>query len=527
MGTRQGKGRSPSRRRRWRRGIALSVLLGIGLTLLGAPRTSRAEGITFQGRLTGDDGLPAVGPVTLTLSIYDENQAAVLWREQHASQGLENGLFFIVLGTGTRTGGAAATFGAVFNGRPRFVEVGVNNDPALTPRMRLTDAGFAIASGGIIDTATNALLTSASLLRADQDDTTTGTLTVGNLKVANRSATVLDTQANLDVRSIRINGQPIINESGNVVGPALIRGASIPRPGFHSGFVFVPQGPAGRTLTHNLGDPDALLVDHQSFSQSIGINDAAEGIDEFANVSHVGAHWSKLSNTQVFLERGHTGDLHSHQQQVRIWQLGSMGGFPSPTTDSGWVAISPSGTITLPSAAGDPEDFLVNLQFRHLGDRLIHNMGFGVDFSGFGDVGGYWFDLKNQSISLHRAPQDSFAQEMRVRIWNYGPGGSLPPPDYDSGFVERPVLGVAPKTDFVHFHNLGASPARMFVDLTFKSSFPSTRASGIHVARRGIDDPANLGAHWHHLEENSIRVTTTTGDPDVDFYRVRIWVVGQ
>jgi hypothetical protein len=93
--------------------------------------------------------------------------------------------------------------------------------------------------------------------------------------------------------------------------------------------------------------------------------------------------------------------------------------FPRPAYDSGWVAISPNGTLNLTHNLGrDADKYVVDLSCRHT-TYGRHIWGLGGDVNSYGSYGVYWRNLTTSTIAVHRGAADGECPEIRVRIWMY------------------------------------------------------------------------------------------------------------
>lgn len=147
--------------------------------------------LTEQGRLFDAQGKPVAGQTKFVFSIYDAaNGGSALWTESHELK-LEDGYYSVQLGS------KDAFPADLWNGSVRFVGVKVNADEEMSPREELASVPYAI-------TAQNAV-------------------------------------GNITPRSISIAGKPVIDGSGNWVGPAM-PGA---RGGQGTAGPAGPQGEAG------------------------------------------------------------------------------------------------------------------------------------------------------------------------------------------------------------------------------------------------------------------------------------------
>jgi hypothetical protein len=106
---------------------------GTSLSLAGIPKL-----INYQGMLTGSDGKTPVtdGPYNLTFKIYgSESGMDSLWRENHPTVQVTNGLFNVILGSVTSLNLAFDT--------DYWLGIRVGSDDELSPRIRLTSVGYA------------------------------------------------------------------------------------------------------------------------------------------------------------------------------------------------------------------------------------------------------------------------------------------------------------------------------------------------------------------------------------------------
>jgi trimeric autotransporter adhesin len=88
-----------------------------------------------------------------------------------------------------------------------------------------------------------------------------------------------------------------------------------------------------------------------------------------------------------------------------------------PQYDSGWVAIAQSSQIWLThNLGGDPDDYIVDLQFYAPSARHVKGYGSYWDFDEK-NHGAYWYGLSSTEISVVRGQDDTQVFEVRVRIW--------------------------------------------------------------------------------------------------------------
>lgn len=94
--------------------------------------------INYQGQLTDKNDTPLTGAQDITFRIYDaETAGTMLWEEPHTGAIVEQGIVSVLLGS-------IMPLNLPFD-TPYFLEIKVNND-VLTPRQRITSAGYAIRS---------------------------------------------------------------------------------------------------------------------------------------------------------------------------------------------------------------------------------------------------------------------------------------------------------------------------------------------------------------------------------------------
>ena len=110
---------------------------------IGTVHAEIAKTITYQGVLTDASGARITGTVALDLNIYAASGGGSLYADSHASVDVANGLFTVVIGTGS--GGA---IGLPFN-EPYELGVTVDSGTELSPRTLLTAAPYALNAGGV------------------------------------------------------------------------------------------------------------------------------------------------------------------------------------------------------------------------------------------------------------------------------------------------------------------------------------------------------------------------------------------
>ncbi len=109
--------------------------------------------INFQGKLTDSNQAPINVPADITFSIYDADIAGtLLWSEDYTGITVTNGIFNVLLGSGTPDPANTGDISTVLTGEDRWLEVQVGSDPAMTPRQQITSVAYSLHSS----TAANA-----------------------------------------------------------------------------------------------------------------------------------------------------------------------------------------------------------------------------------------------------------------------------------------------------------------------------------------------------------------------------------
>jgi hypothetical protein len=305
-----------------------------------------------------------------------------------------------------------------------------------------------------------------------------------------------------------------------------------PVPTYDSGWITLTPGAAATTLNHGLGgDADDYVVDMQYRSGGDGVNQRYYGGVDFGAKAfngsreddRIGLYWRSLTNTEITLFR-RTEDDYAPEVRVRIWAR------PTPTFDSGWIAINQDTAGTLVhDIGGNPDDYVVDMQYRSGGDGVNQRYYGGADLGAntpYPDyrMGAYWRSLTDTSISIYRRPEDIYAPQVRIRIWCFW---TPPAPDYDSGWVD---LGLDIATELSH--GLGGNTDDYLVNMQYRND----GISGVNQryyggADFGASPPAGMnaddrvGVYWRSLTDTSITVYRRPEDIYASQVRIRIWVM--
>jgi len=301
-------------------------------------------------------------------------------------------------------------------------------------------------------------------------------------------------------------------------------------PGYDSGWVDLAQNEV-KTMMHNLGGSvDNYVVDMQCRSSVDGINQRYYGGADFGAMpapghaadDRVGAYWRSLTTSSIVVFR-RLEDSYSVQVRIRIW-VDRL-----PNYNSGWqtIAVNTSMSFTH-SLGGSVDDYVVDMQFQStnsgINQRYFGGADFGSKIGSIGSVddrvGAYWRSLSSTAVSVYRRPEDTYAEQVRIRIW------VRPRPAYDSGWVSISKDVAVPL-----IHAVGQQADDYQVNMEFKAS----DVNGINNrAYGGMDVGASpsagqlendrVGAYWRNLTSQSLIIYRRPEDGFADSVRVRIWV---
>ncbi len=291
-------------------------------------------------------------------------------------------------------------------------------------------------------------------------------------------------------------------------------------PDYDSGWQAATQGVAD-TLDHNLGGPwSDFFVDLQfkDTDGSNGVNQRSYGRDGYwtsggGSLNEYGAYWRSLTGSQITVYRA-SEDNDADQVRVRIWAS------RQPKYNSGWRSLdqgfSEKETL-IHNLGGDPDTYVVDLQFKDTGTYGINQCNYGLEnvyslaYSEMRGYGAAWLDLTDSQIEIYRAPNDTLADQGRVRIW------IAPPADYDSGWRS---IGQGASLPLSHSAGTG------IVYLEFRDD---SITGGVNQMYYGVDrrhdagSDYEIGAYWRSLDSSSITVYRGADDDWADEVRVRIW----
>jgi hypothetical protein len=296
-------------------------------------------------------------------------------------------------------------------------------------------------------------------------------------------------------------------------------------PQYDSGWASVSGGQA-KFLSHDLGrNVDDYVVDME-FKDSgwAGINNRFYGaslyIDPLTTYKvFEGAFWSHLDASLIRLWK-FTDDSLADQIRIRIWIP------PTPEFDSGWTAITPGFVATVNhNLGGDPDDYVVYLEFKRSDDFAIHHMLYGGDWQwNAGDstidyFGAYWEQLDDAIIKINRQWDDLTVNEFRVRIWK----NTDPHHDWKSDWA--PYAGGS----YTLNHSLGGSAENYVLDMRFKSYSSLGDHNWLYgsmKAKIGEGYYTDMGVYSFDLNNSSMSFSKRPDGSHFDDLMFRIWDTG-
>jgi|GEM_PF-4240088 len=132
--------------------VLQTSLIAVVLIAILASSGSQADvppHITYQGRLTGSHGEPETGTYEIDFRIYDADVGgSMVWKENHPSVVVEEGLFTVMLGS-------IAPFGALFDGSQFWLAIEVDGGGESDPRTPMVMVPYAYRSA-VADSAVTA-----------------------------------------------------------------------------------------------------------------------------------------------------------------------------------------------------------------------------------------------------------------------------------------------------------------------------------------------------------------------------------
>jgi len=189
------------------------AVITMGALLAGVALAEVPELINYQGILKDSGGTPVTGTVTLTFRFYDaETVGSLLFTVEQTNVSVDEGLYNVLLGSGTLTAGTENSLSEVFRDNVDvWMSVGVNADGEMDPRQRIASVPYALHGGEWSDEGTYIYANNAPDVVVTDDGklgvgTTTPTLGVtfkGGIirKGSTAQGTYSDTHVNLGTKS--------------------------------------------------------------------------------------------------------------------------------------------------------------------------------------------------------------------------------------------------------------------------------------------------------------------------------------
>jgi hypothetical protein len=300
-------------------------------------------------------------------------------------------------------------------------------------------------------------------------------------------------------------------------------------PGYDSGWVSLGQNEA-KTLVHNLGSSaEYYVVDMQYRNSGVeGINQRYYGgmdLGIYPSVGHVvddrvGAYWRSLTNTSIVVYR-RPEDSYAEQVRIRIWN-DSL-----PDYDSGWVSLTVDASQTLThNLGGNVNDYVVDMEYQSASSGINQRYFGGCDFGAkntLGSVdnrlGAYWRTLTTSQITVYRRPEDTYAEQVRIRIW------VRPKATYDTGW-----FSLSTNSSMTLSHNIGGNVEDYQVVMDFKAAdvngINNRAYGGMDVGvlpSPGLAENNRVGAYWRTLTPAYITVYRRPDDIYAPQIRIRIF----
>ncbi len=254
------------------------------------------------------------------------------------------------------------------------------------------------------------------------------------------------------------------------------------------------------TFSHNLGGDGDDLVAALTFSGTMGITRRAYGGLEDDGAYH-GAYWSNLTSSTVQVTR-HADDTFAQQVQVCINQV------DSPDFDSGWRNIGQGVTQTVQhNLRWNPRLLRVRLDYQDAEDYGINHYAAGGMAISNTLVGADWHHLTGLALQVSRRPDDTVADQIRVRIWQMGSKVYLP-------IVAR---AYAPPTELAHDDGTLDSTDSWEVDKGFAVCFsPGWDSAQLQTARYYLQQPTTIEVHVWDAASHDDLITPFETTPTQD-----------
>ena len=297
----------------WGLAVAVALFLAPAVVAAAVPQT-----ISYQGYLTNATGQPVNGPVNLTFRLYSvDTGGTALWSETHTGVVLSNGIYSVVLGSGTPTPvPITLPFDALY-----YLGITVSTDPEMTPRQKLTATPYAlrareadgVAAGSITEAQVTNLTTdlaSKAAKGANSDITSlaglTTPLSVTQGGTGSASQNFVDLTNNQTVAGIKTFSSDL-TLSGNLNLPAttattgIIRSGGSPLMhtfGTNNLFTGIAAGNLSMSGSDNTASGSSALSSNTTASKNTAVGTSALRTQSYDNN---GTAWDS-SNTAIGFE---------------------------------------------------------------------------------------------------------------------------------------------------------------------------------------------------------------------------------
>jgi len=197
------------------------------------------------------------------------------------------------------------------------------------------------------------------------------------------------------------------------------------------------------------------------------------------------------------------GDTFAEEIHIRIWDAWKPARRITTADGLQLPSIRPKPHHTLGNSIAN---YYVDMIYRNTSTEAINQRYYGgMDIGAILHLvimlttgGAYWRSLNESTITVYRRPEDTYAEEIRIRIW------VMPTPDYNSGWTALPH-----NTAQTFTHNLYGSTSDYLVDLQYYtpgSGYNQRYYSGMDYGAYLANENDRVGAYWRNLTNTEITV---------------------
>jgi hypothetical protein len=484
------------------------MILVLALGLAGSSSAAPPPDVNYQGRLLDAAGDPLAGPVDIEIGVWDQLTGGNrLYAETHPSVALVDGVFDLLLGTGSVLDG---TFDAdLFSGRNRYLEVIVDGE-TLEPRQPFSSVAYALRSE-----ESEAAMSAIHAETAGDADTLDGLdssffapTEVVEGHVGDPDAHHLKTESFTELTDQISDAQV----PGGIARDAEILSTVLASDGAGSGLdADTLDGLESGAFLSTVNDFGRSGVAANLFegTQSLSARYLnASGPDTISGSSSQRMLSSVNSGSGVGLYgEGADAGVHGHSFEG----LGVRGRSITGDGVVGTTSVSDKSGVFGHAVAG------IGVTGRSTGNSGVLGVTTSNDF---GDAG-VW--ARNEGIGPAVVAEGDLFVTGGVYRGSLGPGGGapFPKPAYDSFWVD-----ITPGQNIVLQHNVGGDVNDYVVDFQLRDLGPQLPTPiGIHNQSIGGDATGSsvFGAYWNDLRTTDISVERYPNGIRSDQFRVRIW----